>query len=76
MTYEYYFYILKLFWRDNMKNKVNQFKNSLKEESIDELLEDRKIYCQYLNKDQKKYKKYIGMIEQEIKDRLKKYGML
>ena len=76
MTYEYYFYILKLFWRDNMKNKVNQFKNSLKEESIDELLEDRKIYCQYLNKDQKKYKKYIEMIEQEIKDRLKKYGML
>ncbi len=59
-----------------MKNKVNQFKNSLKEESIDELLEDRKIYCQYLNKDQKKYKKYIEMIEQEIKDRLKKYGML
>jgi hypothetical protein len=59
-----------------MKNKVNQFKNNLKEESIDELLEDRKIYCQYLNKDQKKYKKYIGMIEQEIKDRLKKYGML
>ena len=57
MTYEYHFYILKLFWRDNMKNKVNQFKNSLKEESIDELLEDRKIYCQYLNKDQKKYKK-------------------
>lgn len=76
MTYEYHFYILKLFWRDNMKNKVNQFKNSLKEESIDELLEDRKIYCQYLNKDQKKYKKYIEMIEQEIKDRLKKYGML
>lgn len=56
MTYEYYFYILKLFWRDNMKNKVNQFKNSLKEESIDELLEDRKIYCQYLNKDQKNTK--------------------
>ena len=76
MTYEYHFYILKLFWRDNMKNKVNQFKNSLKEESIEELLEDRKIYCQYLNKDQKKYKKYIEMIEQEIKDRLKKYGML
>lgn len=39
-----------------MKNKVNQFKNSLKEESIDELLEDRKIYCQYLNKDQKNTK--------------------
>ena len=55
------------------KKEIIQFKYNLKEESIDELLEDRN---EYLNRDQKKYQKYIEMIEQEIKDRLKKYGML
>lgn len=55
-------------------NRVNDyiiFKNNLKYETIDDLLEDRKIYL----KEKNKYNEYIKIIEEEIEKRLSKYGL-
>ena len=47
------------------------FKNNLNDETIDDLLEDRKLYLKYKNK----YQKYIKIIEEEIEKRLTNYGL-
>lgn len=57
-----------------MKKDYITFKNNIKYESIDELLEDRKIYIDLLKESNNElYIKYIEIIENEIKNRLDKY---
>lgn len=54
-------------------NNYISFKKNLKYETIDELLEDRKIYL--LKNENNKYIRYIWIIEKEIERRLNRYGL-